>query len=143
MTIIARCPDKNKVIIILTNIWNVVDMYQLRNETQNILFKMPFKIPQAKPFQKSVALNPAQLKAVEGTYSLIAAPSLKLNITTDAGQAYAQLTGQIRVEIYPESELNFFYTLVAAKIKFTKESDGTIKKLTLLQNGNELVATKE
>lgn len=143
MTIIARYPDKNKVIIILTNIWNVVDMYQLRNETQNILFKMPFKIPQAKPFQNSVALNPAQLKAVEGTYSLIAAPSLKLNITTDAGQTYAQLTGQIRVEIYPESELNFFYTLVAAKIKFTKESDGTIKKLTLLQNGNELVATKE
>ena len=143
MTIIARYPDKNKTIIILTNVWNVINIYQLCAATEYIIFGKPFVIPPTIPFQKSVTLNPAQLKAIEGTYSLKVAPQVKVVVTSDAVQAYAQVTGQIKVEIYPESELDFFYTVVAAKIKFIKEDNGTIKKLILFQNGQQVEAVKD
>jgi len=47
------------------------------------------------------------------------------------------------VELYPESEFDFFYTVVDAHIKFLKDSSGFVRKLTLYQNGEQLEAIKE
>ncbi|MEO6979743.1 MAG: serine hydrolase [Mucilaginibacter sp.] len=143
MSIIVRYPDKDKTIIILTNTWDVINIYQLGTATENILFNKPYTVPAAAPFKKSIAVNPAQLKALEGTYAFKAAPQVKLTITSDAGQAYAQVTGQIKVEIYPESDFDFFYTIVEAKVKFIKGSDGKINSLILFQNGRENEALRE
>ncbi|WP_461449086.1 serine hydrolase domain-containing protein [Mucilaginibacter sp.] len=143
MSIIARYPDRGKTIIILTNIWNVVNIFQLNTAVENILFDKPFSIPAATPFKKSVVLNPAQLKAIEGTYALKVAPNVKITISSDATQAYAQVTGQTKAQIYPESELDFFYTIVEAKIKFVKDTTGDIDKLILTQSGRQLEAIKE
>ena len=142
-TMIVRCPDKNKTIIILTNTWNTIDILRLGLANMQILFDEPFEIPKAKPYQKSVMLNAAQLKAIEGTYSFKSAPNIKIVITSDGHQAYAQATGQVRVEIYSKSELEFFYTAVEANIKFVIDNAGIIKKLTLFQNGQQLEANKE
>jgi hypothetical protein len=141
MTIISRYPDKNKTIIILTNTYNIISLYQLCTATENILFNKPFLVPKSLPFAKSVMLTPLQLKAVEGVYSL--APQVKYTITTDQNQVYAQISGQPKVEIYPESELDFFYTVVQAKIKFEKDAQGKIKKLILFQNGRQIEAQKD
>jgi len=141
MTIISRYPDKNKTIIILTNTYNIISLYQLCTAIENILFGKPFVIPKSLPFQKNVLLTPLQMKAVEGVYSLT--PQLKYTITTDQNQVYAQISGQPKVEIYPESELDFFYTVVQAKIKFEKDSKGKIKKLILFQNGRQMEAQKD
>lgn len=141
MTIISRYPDKNKTIIILTNTYNIISLYQLCTATENILFNKPFLVPKSLPFTKSVTLTPLQLKAVEGVYSL--APQVKYTITTDQNQVYAQISGQPKVEIYPESELDFFYTVVQAKIKFEKDAQGEIKKLILFQNGRQIEAQKD
>lgn len=140
-TMIDRYPDKNKTIILLTNTYNVVNIYQVTNSIENILFNKPFTIPKAMPFQRSISLNPAQLKAIEGNYTLKG--DAKIMITTNGSQAYAQITGQPRVEIYPESDVEFFYTVVAAKLKFTKDSDSKINKVVLLQNGMNLQAIKD
>jgi CubicO group peptidase (beta-lactamase class C family) len=142
MTIICRYPDHNKTIILLTNIYNVINLYELTAATEHILFNKPYTVPAALPFQKSLMLSPAQLKAIEGTFVPKLAPQLKFTITTENGQAYAQITGQPKVEIYPESDLDFFYVVVAAKIKFSKDDKGDIIKLTLFQSGQELVADK-
>lgn len=143
MTIISRFPDKKKTIIILTNIYNVISMYQLSSAIENILFNKPFKIPEALPFKKSIALTPLQLKAIEGIYIHSGLPKLKFIITTDKGRVYAQIEGQPKAEIYPETETDFFYTVVKAKIHFGKNDAGVIDKLTLLQGGNEITANKE
>ena len=143
MGIIVRYPDKDKTIIILTNTWDVINLYQLGAATEDILFNKPYTVPAAAPFKKSVAVNPAHLKLLEGTYAFKAAPQVKFTITSDAGHAYAQLTGQIKAEIYPESDLDFFYTIVEAKLKFVKGADGNIKSLILFQNGRENEALKE
>ena len=143
MTVIARYPDKNKTIIILTNTYNVIDLYQLSGATENILFKRPFSIPKALPFKKSITLSPIQLNSISGTYSLTSAPQYKFVISSENNQAFAQLTGQVKAEIYPESEMEFFYTLVNAKLKFEKDEKGMIKKVTLFQNGQQIEAIKE
>ncbi len=141
MTIIARYPEKKKTIIILTNIYNAVSLYQLSGAAENILFNKPFIMPKPLPLLKSILLSPAQLKVIEGVYTL--APGFKFTITTEQNQVYAQLTGQPKVEVYPESESDFFYTVVPAKLKFGKDSTGAVKNLTLFQNGKELKATKD
>lgn len=143
MTIICRYVDRNKTIIILTNIYNVINLYELTAAADDAMFGQPFTIPKAQPFTKSLVLNPAQLKALEGTYGLKDAPQFKVIITTENGQTYAQLTGQPKVEVYAESELEFFYTVVAAKIKFVRDDKGTITKLVLAQNGKEIEAIRD
>jgi CubicO group peptidase (beta-lactamase class C family) len=140
-TIITRYPEKRKTIILLTNIYNTVNIYQITGSVENILFNKPFSIPPTKPFEKSVSVSPAQLKAIEGSYTSILFG--KMIVTTEAGQAYAQIVGQPKVEIYPESESKFFYTIVPAKIQFTNGSDGKANKLVLLQNGMSMEAVKE
>jgi CubicO group peptidase (beta-lactamase class C family) len=140
-TIITRYPEKNKAIILLTNQYNVLDIGMLSFAIENILFDRPFKLPQFKPFKKIVPVSPADLKAIEGIYSL--APGVKFTITTDQNQVYAQLTGQVNAEIYPESELEFFYTVVEAKLEFVRNAKGKIDKLILHQNGRQQVAMKD
>jgi hypothetical protein len=142
-TMIVRCVEKNKTIIILTNTWNTINIYAPSLATMQIFFGEPFEIPKAKPYQKSIVLNAAQLKAIEGSYSFKSAPQVKIVITSDGSQAYAQVTGQVKIEIYSKSELEFFYTAVEANIKFVIDNAGIIKKLTLFQNGQELEANKE
>lgn len=143
MTMICRYPDKNKTIILLTNIYNVISLYDLTFSIENILFGKPFSIPAALPFTKSMALNPAQHKAIEGNYAFKEAPQVKVMVSSENGQLYVQLTGQPKVEVYASSELELFYTVVAAKIKFTKDDKGIVTRLTLLQGGREIEAIRE
>ncbi len=145
---IVRYPEKNKTIIILTNTWNTLNVLQLASATEKILFNQPYSLPQAiasivRPLTKMAALSAAQLKAVDGMYSFIKIPNRSITITSDNKQVYAQVTGQVKAEIYPESEINFFYTLTDAKIRFLRDSRGVVKKLTLFQNGKELAAIRE
>lgn len=142
-TIISRYPEKHKTIILLTNKWNVINIFELTGAIENILFEKPFRIPKKLPFQKSIQLSPAQVKAIEGTYSLKEAPQIKFEITSGLDRVYAQLTNQPKVEIYAESPNDFFYTIVEARLKFVADSNGVINRLILFQNGRELEAVKE
>jgi hypothetical protein len=49
----------------------------------------------------------------------------------------------VNAEIYPESELEFFYTVVEAKLEFVRNAKGKIDKLILHQNGRQQVAMKD
>lgn len=50
-------------------------------------------------------------------------------ITKDGDQMYAQLTGQQKVEIFPEAEDKFFYRAVEAKITFERNENGEVTGL--------------
>jgi CubicO group peptidase (beta-lactamase class C family) len=143
VSIIVRYPDKNKSIILVTNIWNAVNIYRLAMAAEDILFQRPFTIPEIVPRQKSVPLSASQLKAIEGTYKITKNPQFSFKITIKANQAYAQFTGQANAEIYPSSETEFFYTLAPAKFKFVKDNKGQIVKLILSQNGLDTEALKD
>ena len=78
--------------------------------------------------RREIAVDPKVLERYVGLYEL--APNAVFRITREGSHLYAQLTGQPKIEIFPESETTFFSKVVDAQITF--DGDGLI----LHQNGD-------
>jgi CubicO group peptidase (beta-lactamase class C family) len=63
-------------------------------------------------------------------------------ITHEGDQLFAELTGQPRVRLYPESDREYFLTVVEATVTFDVDAQGKAIQLTLHQNGNDLPAKR-
>jgi len=72
------------------------------------------------------------LDAIVGRYDYKGAI---LTVTREQNHLYAQLTGQLRFEILPKSETEFFWKITDAKVKFVKDADGKVSKAIHHQNG--------
>jgi len=83
----------------------------------------------------AIKLDPKILDAYVGQYEL--APEATFTIRKDGEKLRAQLTGQASVPILPESETNFFYTVVDAQLTFVKDAKGKVTELVLHQNGDK------
>jgi CubicO group peptidase (beta-lactamase class C family) len=71
-----------------------------------------------------------------GTYQL--APNFQITITRDGDHLFEQATNQPKVEIFPESEKDFFLKVVDAQITFVTDSSGRATSLVLHQNGRNI-----
>jgi len=78
-------------------------------------------------------VDPAIYDGYVGQYRLT--PALTFTITRDGDSLFAQLTGQPRVEIFPASEVLFFYKVVDAQITFEPDESGRANALVLHQAG--------
>ncbi len=93
---------------------------------------------------------PGELKAIElaaevtdkytGTYEYV--EGYNIIITKSGEQLFAQLTGQGKAEIYPETENKFFYRAVDAKITFESDENGEITGLEFKQGSLEFKAKR-
>ena len=83
--------------------------------------------PEPIAVRKTVDVDPAVLKAYEGTYAL--SLFFAITITVEDGKLMAQATGQQKCQLFPESETKFFYKVVDAQISFEKGDDGKVNKL--------------
>lgn len=63
-------------------------------------------------------------------------------VTHEGDGLFAELTGQPKVQLYPESDREYFLTLVEATVTFDVDSQGKATQLTLNQNGNNLPAKR-
>ena len=115
-----------------------------------------------KSYKKSIEINPGNTNGIEklrelgidikpkidtkiydlltGKYELN--PQFILTVTENSGKLYVQGTGQQRIEIYPDSELEYYSKIVNARITFVKDEHGKIIKLILHQNGLDMPADK-
>jgi len=82
---------------------------------------------------KEIPIEATILENYVGAYQL--GQNVLFSITRDGGHLYAQLTGQGRYEIFPESDKDFFYKVVDAQITFVTDSSGKATALILHQNG--------
>jgi beta-lactamase regulating signal transducer with metallopeptidase domain len=89
---------------------------------------------QALP-RKPVPFNAAHFDKYVGYYQLT--PSAIFTISRDGGHFFLRLTGQVNVEVFPESETKFFATQVPAQVSFNSDAQGQVKELVLHQNGQE------
>jgi len=64
-------------------------------------------------------------------------PGTLFRIYREGERFFSQITGQGPVEIYPESEVKFFTTVVNAQISFITNSQGRVTDLILHQDGFE------
>jgi D-alanyl-D-alanine-carboxypeptidase/D-alanyl-D-alanine-endopeptidase len=117
-------------VVVLSNSTNSIDdiaLHLLNPKFELAKLEVPVE-------HKAIQLDPKIYDAYAGYYQL--APNFILTISTENGHLYSQATGQARVEIFPESENEFFLTVVNAQITFEKDSNGTVTGLILHQNGD-------
>ena len=84
---------------------------------------------------KEVHVDPKIFDGYVGTYQLV--PGFSIAITREGDHLYEQATGQQRVEIFPESEKEFFLKVVDAQITFVTDSQGRATELILHQGGRD------
>jgi len=82
---------------------------------------------------KEIAVDPKLLDAYVGRYQL--APNFVLTITREGDNLFVQATSQPKLQIFPESALEFFLKAVDAQITFETDSTGRASSLVLHQNG--------
>ena len=103
--------------------------------------EFPLLAPQAAPKTRTeIAADPQLFDQYVGRYQL--APAAILTITRDGSHLFAQLTGQPRLEIFPESAKEFFLKAVDAQITFEVDAAGRATTAILHQNGRDLRAPR-
>jgi hypothetical protein len=78
-------------------------------------------------------IDPKVFDAYVGTYQL--APEFFMTVTRNGDHFMTQATGQRPVEIFPESDHQFFARIVNAEITFVTDSSGRATELILHQEG--------
>ena len=130
--------DKNKRlgVVVLSNSVNDIDDIGLH------LLEPKFELAKGTPPKehKPIVLDPKIYDAYIGQYLL--APNFLITISKEQDKLYAQATGQARLELFPESEAEFFIKEVDAQITFVKNQKGQITHLILHQNRQNLEAKK-
>ena len=140
--IIVRELENQRYFIALTNKWNTINVYPLTAGVDAILRKEETPKIEREKLIEATTFSKFQVNKLLGTYAYDKQPELIFKITTDENHnLFAQLSGQLAVQIYPKNELELFYTEVKAELKFLKEND-QILSVTLYQNGRELTFNK-
>ncbi len=98
------------------------------------------KQPGPLPIRIPARVDPTILEEYVGNYELY--PNFVLSVTRTGDRLWVQATGQPRLGIYPESETQFFYRAVDARITFVRNQEGKVDKLILRQHGLDLPAFK-
>jgi hypothetical protein len=94
----------------------------------------PLLARQAAPKTRTeIAVDPQVLEKYVGRYQL--APSAIITMTRDGSRLFTQLTGQLRFEVFPESEKEFFLKVVDAQLTFETDAAGKAVAVVLHQNG--------
>jgi D-alanyl-D-alanine-carboxypeptidase/D-alanyl-D-alanine-endopeptidase len=87
-----------------------------------------------------VEVDPAVFDQYVGRYEL--APGAIFDVTVDDGRLFVQLTGQPRFQVYPESETEFFLTVVDAQLTFVRDESGQVTAVILHQGGIDQTAKR-
>ena len=146
-TLIALQPSTGHAVVALANaaVEPAADDIGL-----HLLFGAPLRdaapvLPAPPPplARTAIALTPAQLDHVTGTYRLAPGFDAVIRRAGDepTAQLTVQLTGQPALAIFPSAPLEFFLRAVDAQLSFTEE-DGRVTGAVLHQNGQDLPAPR-
>lgn len=87
-----------------------------------------------------VEVAPEILRRYCGDYKVN--ENLNLTISLEKGQMFAQATGQQKVELFPESETEFFLKVANAQVTFELDEKGAVTGLILHQGGQDIRAER-
>ncbi len=130
---LTRCPEHKTCVVVLSN-FDDGQPDRIGRELMSLLFGEEYRLPRVREVTK---INTAVYESLVGRYQL--SPAMILTITRDGDHLYAQLTRQPRLEVFPESESEFFYKAVDAQLAFAKDSAGKTTHITLYQGGRKLI----
>jgi serine-type D-Ala-D-Ala carboxypeptidase/endopeptidase len=92
-------------------------------------------VPLMKPPKehKEVAVDTKLFDGYVGRYEF--APNIIMTVTRGGDHLFTQLTGQPKIEIFPESDRDYFVKVVDAQITFVTDGQGRATQLILHQGG--------
>jgi uncharacterized protein DUF3471 len=90
--------------------------------------------------RKEVKVPAGVMAKYVGNYEL--APGIFIAMSLDGDHFFAQLTGQPKFEVFPESETTFFLKVVDAQLTFETDSQGKVTDVVLHQNGRDQTAKR-
>lgn len=94
---------------------------------------------QAKVRQR-INVTAQVLERLVGTYELT--PKFRIRVSKEGERLFAQATGQERFEVFPESDRDFFYSVVDAVLTFDADGQTGATQLILHQDGKDRVARR-
>jgi CubicO group peptidase (beta-lactamase class C family) len=130
-TFIARFPEEKATIIVLTNLEGS-NPGRVSRDLAAIIFGEPYEVPRER---QAIKVEPRILDAYVGEYEL--APNVTMTISREGERIMAQVTGQPKIEIFPEAETKFFLKVVEAQLTFIKDERGQVTHLILHQGGEQ------
>lgn len=87
-----------------------------------------------------VSINPSIYEGYSGSYQLQDGPFYI--VSAKDGRLFTRVVGQSDIEIFPESEAEFFMKALPVQVTFHRDDDGQVSSLTHHQNGAEIRATR-
>jgi ketosteroid isomerase-like protein len=88
----------------------------------------------------AINLDSKSYDAYIGQYEI--APDVVLDITKEDEKLMSQTTGQPKMELLPESEIEFFIKGFTAQFVFVRDGTGRVTKLIINQEGQRVTAKK-
>jgi CubicO group peptidase (beta-lactamase class C family) len=137
-TFLGLVPSRKVAVVVMTNSGGTgaddIGMHLLNPS-------LPLAPKPAPPKARTaIELSANVLARYVGTYSL--APGLNLEITLNGGALYAQPTGQQTLQLWPETETDFFLKDVDVQVTFVRDAQGVVTELVLHQAGQDSRAKK-
>ncbi len=130
-------PERDLTVVVLANL-NGQAAYQLGMSLVTLARGGEVTLADER---ETVDLTAAQLAEYAGTYAV--SDSFKLAFRVEDGVLLTQATGQDAFPVFAEEKDRFFLKVVDARLTFNRDEAGEIVSVTLLQGGNETVATRE
>jgi CubicO group peptidase (beta-lactamase class C family) len=136
MTSLERFPKENFTIIVMSNL----DTSSTDRIARN-LAGISFGIPQARePERQAIKVDPKIYDAYTGQYELT--HNLIVTVTRKENRLLAQATGYSQIELFPESEIEFFAKELDAHVMFVGDESGRITYASISLNGHKMQARK-
>ncbi len=137
---IVRLPEQNCTVVALGNSLPSVPGFTpsllVWQMTQKFLADDIKKLP---PLQENTAVDKSSWPDFVGRYGYKKAV---LTVTMEDRHLYAQLTGQLRYEIYPKATNDFFWKIVDARVVFLRNAKGEVVAARHTQNCNTFRAPR-
>jgi serine-type D-Ala-D-Ala carboxypeptidase/endopeptidase len=92
--------------------------------------------------RSEITLNSEQLNEYAGKYTS-AQTGLVFTFSVDEVTLFATLTGQPGFPVFADAPDSFFYKVVPAELKFSRNDNGEVDGVTLLQSGQEIFFARD
>ncbi|KFI02860.1 serine hydrolase [Bacillus spizizenii] len=139
-TAMIRYIDHRKTLIYLSNKEEEAEYEQaILKAAEHILFGQPYEIPERPADKKKKAIEPAIYASYVGSYSFQDGTAAR--VTAENERLYLEITGQLRLELFPSSETRFFLRSLSVELEFML-GDDVAKSFILYENGTEEEAVR-
>ena len=129
-------PKARKGVVVLSNSTNDIDDIG----RHLLVSQYPLASVAAPKEHKAIKLDPKVFDAYLGEYQL--APNFVIMVSREGDQFFLQATGQGKLEMFAETEIDFFLKAVDAQVTFVRDDKGQVIQLVLHQNGVNQPAKK-